>query len=54
VHRNEEDSFDEDKAKETIAHDDRHVSLLPAIRSPEKRDKIIVHEILNENENELP
>ena len=54
MHRNEENSFDEDKAKETIAHDDRQVSLLPAIRSPEKRDKFFVHEILKENDNENP
>ena len=47
--KKEEDSFEEEKVREHLNDIDRKGSLLPSIVSPEKRDKFIVHEIIQEH-----
>ena len=46
--KKEEDSFEEEKVREHLNEIDRKGSFLPSIVSPEKRDKFIVHEIIEE------
>ena len=46
--KKEEDSFEEEKVREHLNDIGRKGSLLPSIVSPEKRDKFIVHEIIEE------
>lgn len=47
--KKEEDSFEEEKVREHLNEIDRKGSFLPSIVSPEKRDKFIVHEIIQEH-----
>jgi len=44
-----EDSFEEEKVREQLNEIDRKGSFLPSIVSPKKRDKFIVHEIIQEH-----
>jgi hypothetical protein len=46
--KKEEDSFEEEKVREHLNDINRKGSLLPPIASSEKRDKFIVHEIIDE------
>ena len=47
--KKKEDSLEEEKVREHLNDIDRKGSLLPSIVSPEKRDKFIVHEIIEEH-----
>lgn len=46
--KKEENSFEEEKVKESLNQIDRISSFLPSIVSPEKRDTFIAHEIIVE------